>query len=68
MRGKNLIKSLIYKRHKYNRKYLKQIKDILADFSILQFEKSLVIQDLLSKDEPFLKFKKDIWRQLSSET
>lgn len=65
---KNLIKSLIYKRCKYNKNYLKQIKDILADFSILQFEKSLIVQDILSKNEPFLKFKKDIWKQLSSET
>lgn len=60
----NIIKSTIYKRVKYNKDYISKISKITnwsADF----IEASLVKQDLFSEDEPFLKFKMDIWNQIS---
>lgn len=61
----SIIKSTIYKRVKYNPKYIEQISKI-AGISPDFIETSLVKQDLFSEEEPFLKFKSDIWEQISN--
>lgn len=58
-----IIKSTIQKRIKYSPEYIKKIAEecnLSPDF----IEASLIKQDLLSEDEPFLKFKSDIWAQI----
>lgn len=60
----NIAKSLIKKRHIYNRSCLEKIEK-LTNLTKTQLENLLIKQDLLSNDEIFSKFKKDIWNQLS---
>ena len=59
----NIIKSTIYKRVKYNTNYIAQISKITGISSDF-VEASLIKQDLLSENEPFLKLKTDIWEQI----
>lgn len=60
----NIIKSTIYKRVKYSKDYISKIAGI-THLSTDFIEASLVKQDLFSENEPFLKFKSDIWEQIS---
>lgn len=63
---RNIAKSIIYKRQKYNKEYLKSIKDLDIGLSEEQMENLLISQDIFGDSEPFQKFKKDIWMQLNS--
>ena len=58
-----IIKSIIKKRIKYNPEYIKKIAEV-CNLSPDFIEASLIKQDLFSEDEPFLKFKSDIWTQI----
>ncbi len=60
----NIIKSIIKKRHKYNDNYLEQIAK-LTKYDKKIIETNIIKQDILSDDEPFLKFKIDLWKQIS---
>ena len=60
----NLIKSVILKRHKYNDKYLEQVAKIIKQDKVI-IETDIIRQDFLSEDEPFFKFKSDLWKQIS---
>ena len=62
---KNIMKSLINKRYKYNKEYLMELKKVFKNFSRVEFENSIVQQDIYSNDEILSKFKKDIWEQIS---
>lgn len=59
-----IIKSIIQKRIKYSPSYIKKITEE-CNLSYDFIEASLVKQDLFSDNEPFLKFKSDIWKQIS---
>lgn len=62
----NIAKSLIQKRYMYNENYLNNLEKTSL-FTKKQLESALIRQDLLNSDEIFLKFKMDIWKQLSDE-
>lgn len=62
---KNLLKTLILKRYRYNKKYLEELENVLDNFSRTQFEKDIIKQDTFSSDEIFSKLKTDIWNQIS---
>lgn len=62
---KNIIKTLIQKRYRYNKKYLEELENVLDNFSKTQFEKDIIKQDVFSNNEIFSKFKSDIWKQIS---
>lgn len=62
-----LVKSLIKKRYMYNDEYLKELESY-GIYTKIQLENALIKQDILSDDEPFSKFKKDIWTKLSRRT
>lgn len=59
----NIAKSIILKRHIYNESQLKNFEK-LGIYSKAQFTNALLKQDVLSNDEIFSKFKKDIWKEL----
>lgn len=60
----DIIKSLIYKKQILNRVYSNQLASFL-NISNKELERMLIQQDIFSDNEPFLKFKIDIWNQLS---
>ena len=60
----DIIKSLIYKRIAFNHPYLQQLSKFLR-LSNINIEQMLLRQDIFGEDEPFLKFKSDIWKQIS---
>ena len=60
---KNIAKSIINKKIIYNQTYLEE----LTGYNILpkeKLERLLVYQDMYDDNEPFSKFKKDIWNSL----
>lgn len=59
----NIIKSTIYKRVKYNSRYISKISKITG-INNEALEASLIKQDIFSENEAFLKFKSDIWGQI----
>lgn len=63
---KNIIKTLIQKRYRYNKKYLEELENLLDNFSRSLFERDIIKQDIFSEDEVFSKFKADIWKQISN--
>lgn len=59
-----IIKTIIRKRIEYSPDYIEKLaneNDLSSDF----IEASLIRQDLFLENEPFLKFKSDIWLQIS---
>lgn len=64
---KNIAKTLIYKRQKYSKDYLKSLEGLDISLSNINLEEMLVKQDIFSNDEPLSKFKTDIWKQISNE-
>lgn len=66
----NIIKSLILKKQAYetsgNEKLINFMKYIQAQINGKDIEDILLCSDLITSNEPLNKFKKDIWRQLSS--
>ena len=62
---KNIARTLIYKRQKYNKNYIAELKSLFNNFLRSDFERDLIKQDIFSTDETFSKFKSDIWEQLS---
>lgn len=60
----DIIKSLIYKRIAFNHPYVQQLSNLLK-ISNINIEQMLLQQDIFGEDEPFLKFKLDIWKQIS---
>ena len=60
----DIIKSLIYKRIAFNHPYLQQLSKFLQ-LSNINIEQMLLRQDIFGENEPFLKFKSDIWKQIS---
>lgn len=63
----NLIKSLIFKRLLLNNSYISSLDDYLKDIIQTNIENLILRQDIFSDEEPFLKFKNDIWEQLSQD-
>jgi len=62
----DIIKSLIIKKQSYPENYINELKKLNIGITKTSIEDCLIKQDLLNDNEPFLKFKKDIWRQLKS--
>lgn len=60
----DIIKSLIYKRIAFNHPYVQQLSNLLK-LANINIEQMLLQQDIFGEDEPFLKFKSDIWKQIS---
>ena len=60
----DIIKSLIYKRIAFNHPYVQQLSKLLQMANI-NIEQMLLRQDIFGEDEPFLKFKSDLWKQIS---
>ena len=60
----DIIKSLLYKRIAFNHPYVQQLSKLLQ-LSNINIEQMLLQQDIFSDNEPFLKFKSDIWKQIS---
>lgn len=65
-----IIRSIIYKRQSYENGRIKELINLMDDmgFNITEqeIENMLINQDIFGENEPFQKFKKDIWIQLSS--
>ncbi len=61
---KDVAKTLIYKKRIYIDNYLKQLSKLGLDLSQKHLEDLIVKQDVFGENEPFLKFKQDIWKQL----
>lgn len=66
----SIIKSLIYKKVVYNNINIEDLLKIVNEngnlLSKQELENMLLYQDVFSKNEPFTKFKKDIWEQLDN--
>lgn len=60
----DIIKSLIYKRIAFNHPYVQQLSNLLK-LANINIEQMLLQQDIFGEDEPFMKFKSDIWKQIS---
>ena len=60
----DIIKSLIYKRIAFNHPYVQKLSKLLQ-LANINIEQMLLRQDIFGEDEPFLKFKSDIWKQIS---
>lgn len=61
----NIIKSTIKKRIEYCPSCIENISKLINK-STDSIEANLIKQDILSENEPFLKFKSDIWNQISN--
>ena len=61
----NIIRSLIKKRIVFNKLYLHDISNFIG-MNERDLELLLLQQDIFGDNEPFLKFKSDIWNQISN--
>lgn len=56
----SMIKTLIHKKQIFNQNYIQELKPYIS----IDIENLFIRQDLFNDNEPFLKFKRDIWEQL----
>ncbi len=62
----NIARSIIKKKIYYNNTYISELENFESlNLSKTDIEKILICEDIFEDNEPFLKFKKDIWEQLS---
>lgn len=62
-----IAKSILKKKVYYNNTRISELESFEELFKKGDIEKMLICQDIFNENEPFLKFKNDIWNQFSEE-
>lgn len=62
-----IAKSILKKKVYYNNTHISELESFKELFKKGDIEKMLICQDIFNENEPFLKFKNDIWNQCSEE-